>query len=108
MYFQFKRNHKLGNTGLTIFFLSLTCYFSYHALSGERGMLALIQLTQKVDKLENELDIVRAERLHIEHKVMLMRPDSIDLDLVDEQARRSLGYASKDEIVIFTDKTSNN
>lgn len=89
---------------MTVVFLSLICYFSYHTLSGERGMLALIQLTQKVDRMENELDLVRAERLSIEHKVTLMRPDSLDLDLVDEQARRSLGYANKDEIVIFTEK----
>jgi cell division protein FtsB len=104
VYFELKRKRKSGRVGLMLFFVCLTSYFCYHALSGDRGLLAMIKLNKQVDKLEAELDIVRAERLHIEHKVTLMRPDSLDIDLVDEQARRSLGYATKDEAVFFRDK----
>ena len=104
MYVELKRKRRLGNIGVTIFFACLTSYFCYHALSGERGLIALIHLSAEKERQENELDLVRAERLRIEHKVTLMRPDSLDIDLIDEQARKSLGYASKDETVIFLDK----
>lgn len=46
-----------------------------------------------------DLDIVHAERLKMERNVRLMRDESLDLDLLDEQARRVLGYADKDERV---------
>jgi cell division protein FtsB len=64
----------------------------------------MFKLTHQLDKLQNELDTVRAERLHIEHRVNLMRSDSLDLDLLDEQVRKILGYASPEEGVYFLEK----
>lgn len=87
----------------TLLFVVVLIYFSYHAISGERGLLALIQLSQKIDQARSELDIVHAERLKYERNVKLMRDDSLDLDLLDEQARRLLGYADKDEKVYNLD-----
>jgi cell division protein FtsB len=103
-YFEIKRKRRISTIVVPLFFAALTLYFCYHALSGERGMLALIKLRQQVEKQSAELDNTRAERLQIEHKVTLMRPDSLDLDLVDEQARRSLGYAGKNEAILFRDQ----
>lgn len=82
-----------------LFFIVVLSYFSYHAISGDRGILAYIQLTQKINQARAELDIVHAERLKYERDVRLMRDDSLDLDLLDEQARRLLGYALPDEKV---------
>lgn len=36
-------------------------------------------------------------------KVDGMRSQSLDLDLLDEQARKKLNYSGKDELVIFDD-----
>ncbi len=33
-----------------------------------------------------------------------MSVDSLDLDLLDEEARKNLGYAGKEEIVIYDEK----
>lgn len=77
-------------------------YFSYHAFSGNRGLGALIDLTYRIEKAHTQLDYIRAERINLEHKVKLLRNESIDLDLLDEQARKVLGYARGDEVVIFT------
>ncbi len=41
--------------------------------------------------------MVRAERLTIEHKANLLKPDSLDLDLLEEQAKTILGYARSTE-----------
>ncbi len=32
--------------------------------------------------------------------------NSLDLDLVDEQSRKTLGYVGKDEIVIYREKAN--
>jgi cell division protein FtsB len=50
-----------------------------------------------------ELDQVRVERLNLEHKVSLLRPSSLDLDLLDEQSRLTLGYAERDERILFAE-----
>ncbi len=94
-----KVSFKLNNIIPTLLFVVVLLYFSYHAISGERGLLALIQLSQKIEQARLELDIVHAQRLKYERNVKLLRDDSLDLDLLDEQARRLLGYAEKDEKV---------
>ena len=93
----------LNNILPTLLFVVVLLYFSYHAISGERGLLAFIQLSQKIDQARAELDVVHAERLKFERNVKLMRDDSLDLDLLDEQARRLIGYADKDEKVYNLD-----
>lgn len=89
----------LNNVLPTLLLVVLLAYFSYHAVIGDRGLLALIQLSQKIEQTRQELDVVHAERTKLERNVRLMRDDSLDLDLLDEQARRYLGYAGKDEKV---------
>ena len=81
--------------------MCLLFYFGYHAVSGDRGLLQMMQWQQKVDTVRVESDAVRLERLQWEHRVSRMYDDSLDLDLLDEQARRELGLSHPDEIVIF-------
>jgi cell division protein FtsB len=88
-----------NNIATTIFFLLVLVYFAYHAISGERGFLALLQLSQKVDQMRMELDVVKAERIRLEHRVQRLHPDSLDLDLLEEQSRKILGYADPNERV---------
>ncbi len=107
MYFLTNKKHSLNSIFFTLLCVGGISYFVYHAINGERGLLAFIQLSQQLEQKRAELDIVRAERLYLEHRVTLMRPDSLDLDLVDEQARRLLGYASPSEKVIFLRNDTN-
>jgi len=73
-------------------------------ISGSRGILAFFKLNSQLSSLHAELDNYRAERLTIEHKVNLLKSDSLDLDLVEEQAKRVLGYAkAKEEVFIYED-----
>ena len=38
----------------------------------------------------------------MEHRIQLLLPNGLDLDMLDERARALLGFAHKDEIVIYT------
>lgn len=75
-------------------------YIVAHTLTGERGLYMLFKQQRRLELVRAELSDVSAKRQRLEHDVSLLRSDSLDLDLVDEQARRYLGYAGKDEIVI--------
>lgn len=88
----------------TLAFILLLGYFTYHVVSGDRGLFALIELSKKVDDSKSELDVVNAERLDLEHRVSLLRDESLDLDLLDEQARRLLGYVAPEETVYVVGK----
>ena len=75
-------------------------YLVGHALTGERGLFVLMKEQRRLEALNKELEIASADRKALEHKVQMMGSNSLDLDLLDEQARRYLGKADKDEMVI--------
>ena len=76
-------------------------YFAYHVIHGDRGLIAWRSLEQQVAAAESELARVQAEREVLEHRVHLLHPDSLDLDMLDEWSRRLLNYGDPDELVIF-------
>jgi cell division protein FtsB len=76
-------------------------YFGYHLTAGERGILAWIRLDEALAIARAGLELRAAEHAAIEHDVGLMRPESLDLDMLDEQARKVLGYIREDEVVIY-------
>lgn len=81
----------------------LCAYFVYHALHGEHGLWALRELEARAITLEARAQEIAAQRAALEARVALLRPDSLDLDMLDEQARRQLGVLHPDEVVIFFD-----
>ena len=89
----------ISNILTTLAALMVLSYFAYHAVSGERGLLALTELSKRVEYSQNKLDSLNAERISFEHKVSLLRDESLDLDMLDEQARRMLGYVGDGETV---------
>ncbi len=97
-----RRNESsFGRLASTLFFVLLLTYFSYHSVSGDRGLLAMIKLVNQIEKSRAELDLVEATRIDIGHRVSLLKDESLDLDLLEEQARKILGYAKTGESVYF-------
>ena len=77
-------------------------YFSYHTVQGERGLLAFARLSQEVDRAEVTLDQLQSQRESVEHRVSLLRTDSLDLDLLEEQIRHMFNLGHPDDLVILT------
>ena len=75
-------------------------YFSYAAIQGDYGVFRRIQLEAQAAKLDRELALLRAEKADLQNKTRRMSAEFLDLDLLDEQARRVLGLARGDEIII--------
>ena len=76
-------------------------YFSYHLVQGNHGLISYLQLKATVAEAEEIRDSLAERRAALEHKVLLMRPDSLDRDLLEEQARKMLNYGHADEVVVF-------
>jgi cell division protein FtsB len=79
-------------------------YLGFHAVSGERGVVALLKENRKLEQLKLELAEVQKERVVLDKKVHGLSSHSLDLDLLDERARLVLGMAGKNEIVYFVEK----
>lgn len=80
---------------------ALVTYFTYHAVQGDRGLLAWWQLRQQMDAAEVDLAAITAEREYLESMISLLRPENLDLDMLDEQTRRVLAFARPNEFLII-------
>ncbi len=84
----------------TAVFALLIVYFSFHALTGDRGMLTgavrdkvLVERTAKLEQL-------RAETRELQSRVRLLKTSNLSRDLLEERARVLLGYADPRDYVI--------
>lgn len=84
--------------------VSLLIYFVYHLIQGERGLLAWGRLKQQITVAEQKLNTVKEEQQSLEKRVQLLRPDSLDADMLEEQAKEKLNFVRKDEIIIKDDE----
>lgn len=86
--------------------LAVACvalYFGYYAVYGGRGVLAMIQLDQKIEEARSILTIEEEKRDLLNRRVALLRPSGVDPDMLEERARVLLNYTRPDEVVILTD-----
>ena len=81
---------------------ALLGYFAWHAYKGPRGYPYQAGLERKMAVLDEKFELLRKTRVRLEHKVGLLRPESIDPDLLDEMARGSLDMARPSDVVAFT------
>lgn len=75
-------------------------YFGINAYSGKHGLRARQDLDQQIAQLNDELTALRAERAGWERRVSLLKPESIDPDMLDERARALLNYADPRELTL--------
>jgi cell division protein FtsB len=98
-----RKQSKIKPLLLPVCCLFILGYFAYHAVEGEYGLFALEKLRGRVASLEVRLEALRAERGRMERHVALMRPESLDKDMIDERAREALNMADAKDIVILLD-----
>ena len=89
---------------VTLVCCALLGYFGWHAYKGPRGFPYRDGLTLKVASLKSKYEGMQKERERLEGKVALLRPESIDPDLLDELARGNLELAKPTDVVAFTSR----
>ena len=90
----------LNAIALPCLFLALSGYFAWHAMHGERGLIAREQRVADIAAAQGELNRAEAERDAMERRVGGLRGDRVDRDQLDERARALLNMVGRDEIVI--------
>ncbi len=82
--------------------VAMLAYFGFHAFHGGRGYGHRDQLAAQLEAVAKEAAVISEQRVAIEDRVKLMRPESIDPDLLDELARRELFLGKPNDIVVKT------
>lgn len=75
-------------------------YFGYHTVQGDNGLLAYARKSGQVQRTQIELAQLTEERKRLELRTSLMRSDSLDPDMLDEQARWALGVLHPDDVIV--------
>jgi cell division protein FtsB len=80
-------------------------YFGYHSVNGKRGLRAHRSFEAEIASLNTDLAKLVAEREALELRVGQFEPAAVDRDLLDEEARRSLGWLAPNDRFIDLPKT---
>jgi len=85
---------------VTTILVSILAYFAFHAVHGERGLLAWIDYSRLIEIKRAELTALRREREELENRVAGLQPGAASRDSLEEQLKR-LGFVEPDEIIIL-------
>ncbi len=82
------------------FAIGLCAAIAWDTVHGERGTLAQDAKRQEIAAARVRLARLNDERLVLENRVNSLRGETLDLDLLDERARKLLNQFGRDELVI--------
>jgi cell division protein FtsB len=76
-------------------------YLVWGASNGEHGLNARLKFDNEAAALAAQLSALKDERARWERRVASLKPESVDRDLLGEEAHALLDRVGKDEVVIF-------
>jgi len=103
--YDFVKKNRISKTTFIFYCIAiaLIIYFMMVSIFGDKGLIEYYQL-------KNQARNIEIEKASLNNKIRVKRDmikgmdyESLDLDLVDEQSRKILGYVGKDEVVIYQD-----
>jgi cell division protein FtsB len=80
----------------------LLAYFAWHALYGARSHAFVRQLEASLANLKSVETNLSGQKMHMLNQVGLLRPESVDPDMLEEMARGKLGWVGANELIIKT------
>ena len=78
----------------------LGSYFTFAAVQGDYGIFQRVQIEAEIEIFEKELISIETQISEMRNKTRRLSDQSLDLDLLDLQARDRLGLMRADEILI--------
>lgn len=82
--------------------LLLLSYFAWHSWYGPRSHSYVAELTAGSTVLLDRKAALESRKLGLQQQVTLLRPESVDPDMLEELARQSLGWVAANELIIKT------
>lgn len=92
-----------SNLAGTVFLIAVgvvMAYLAMAALQGRHGFFSLLRVEAEEERLKTELAGLQADREYAQNKTFRLSTDTLDPDILDEQARRVLGLGGPNEIIL--------
>ena len=67
-------------------------------MQGQRSYPRLVALQNQNEDYQNKLNDLKEQKSNLHRKVTMMRPQSLDLDMLVEQSRSIIGFRLKGEV----------
>ncbi len=99
----YKQNGNSGALSTSMFLVTallLMAYFGFAAIQGDFGHFRRNQINAEAQVLQQQLTQLLSTREYLQNKTHRLSDKYLDLDLLDEQARKVLGMAREDEIIV--------
>lgn len=80
------------------------CYFLWHAVNGDSGILAWLQIHRNIEAAKNVLTETTTRRATMEKRVSLLKSSGIDPDMLDERARIMTGLVHPRDYILTIGK----
>jgi cell division protein FtsB len=87
---------------INLVLFGLLAMFGARLVFGDHGLLRLFRLEHEKADLSQDLESATRERYQMEDKASRLRDDSLDLDMLEEQAKKQLNYRHPDEKIVPT------
>ncbi len=95
------KSFKILEITLSAVCLILCFYFIIASFKGEFGVFTKYQLLAKEKALTIKLKLVNEKNKAVKNKIKRLSDTSLDLELLDQQARKILGLIGEDELIVF-------
>jgi cell division protein FtsB len=95
---------KQGSAIVSIGLGAAILYLGAHAVTGHQGLLAYVDLQAQEHVLEQRVEALEEERAALEARAARMRPETLDLEYLDERARLTLAAGDSEELVFTLDR----
>lgn len=106
--YNFVKNHNITKPLFIGYFIAIFAifYFTFFTFFGDKGLIEYFALKKQIENKEITKEELATKMQAKKNMVDGMNSEALDVDLLDEQARKVLGYAGKNEVIIYQDKTT--
>jgi cell division protein FtsB len=95
---------KHGAAALSLGLGAAILYLGAHAVTGRQGLVAYVDRQAQERVLEQRVASLEEERAQLEARAARLRPETLDLDYLDERARITLAAGDSEELVFTLDQ----
>jgi cell division protein FtsB len=88
-----------------IFLMLLFGYLMFHLCLSQRSIPSLITLSAQEQILDHKLATIETEMSVMNDRVARLRPDTLDHDLLAEQAVKMLGKTSGNSVILLDNRS---
>lgn len=107
--YNFVKKHNITKPVFVGYFIGFAAvfYFLFCTIFGSKGLLEYNVVKRQIANKESIKQDLLSKIQVKKNMVEGMNLNSLDVDLLDEEARKVLGYAGKNEVIVYQDKKSN-